>query len=119
MQIKDSLYINRYSIGTLVNIIFLLYTIGFESVIYLAIFFMCILLNQLFLIMFGIDLVGLKKINFILPTPLLGVLKLLILILAFYIGLEFMSDKIVFLVISYIFQLIILVLSTKRIVKKN
>ena len=119
MQIKDSLYLKRYLIGTLINILVTGAIVGSPSLIYFLIFFVCVLMNQLFLIIFGIDLVGLEKVKFIIPTPLLGVLKLLVLILGFYIGIEFMGDKIAFLVISYIFQLINLVLSTKRIVKKN
>ena len=62
---------------------------------------------------------GMQTNRSIFPTWLQGILKFLILITAILAALHKFEDKAHIIVGIYIFQLIILVISTKRIVKKN
>jgi hypothetical protein len=83
------------------------------------IFMLCVYLNQLFLFIVIGDMTEVRKNTSIIPTPLLAVLKFLILIAACCYAAAKLEDKLLILLEMYIFQLIILVISTKRVVKKN
>jgi len=119
MPIKNKIHLKRYVLGTILNFGSLFFALGVKNIDVLLVFMLCILLNQLFLLIFGIKLLNIEKFDFFIPTPLLIIFKLLLLGIAFYYGYIKVKNMIIFLVISYIFQLIILTISTKRIVKKN
>ena len=119
MQIRNSLYIKRYVLGTFLNFFILLIFFYPDNIKVYIFFVLCILLNQFFLHQFGLKFLGLTSSRSFIPAPLLVVSKFLALILAFMYALKFAPHSVHFLVLSYIFQLIILVISTKRVVKKN
>jgi hypothetical protein len=83
------------------------------------IFMLSVYLNQLFLFIVIGDMTGVRQNHSRFPTGLLAISKFLILIVAFCYAAYKLEDKLLILLEMYIFQLIILVLSTKRIVKKN
>ncbi len=118
MQIKNNFHVFRYTIFSLINICFLIYFFGLHQLANIFSFYICLILNQYFLIIGLADLLEISK-NSVFPSWLSLMLKLLILIFAFWWGMKKLPGSIVFLIGSYIFQLIILVISTKRIVKKN
>jgi hypothetical protein len=65
------------------------------------------------------DSLSLIKLPSFTPSFILGILKLFSLILVFYLGMRFLSVKTYELVLCYIFQLIILVISTKKDLKNS
>lgn len=103
-----------YSILAIFNYSTLIYVIGASEVINITIFFSGILFNQIMLLR-GVSatLAGEQKKSFLL------VLKFFILILVFIFANYKLDKYILFLTLSYIFQLIILVLSIKRDKEKN
>ncbi len=119
MQIKNKLYSKKYVIGTILNVLWTPYIFGLHNLATIFAFLICILLNQYFLAIVVADITGIEKNSSLFPTWLCGALKLLILVLGFYIAMKTIPNMEHFLVLIYIFQLIILVLSTKRVVKKN
>lgn len=82
-------------------------------------YYMAILLNQYFLIEVVGDMTGLFSNSSLIPTWLMAVLKLLILITGVLVAVHYLPNHVHIIMGIYIFQLIILALSTKRIVKKN
>ena len=119
MQIKNKLHLNRYVIGTILNISIVYYSFGLEKFALGLFFLTCVIMNQLMLGILAADITGIEKNTTKIPTSLLGALKLLILIFAFYYAMSNTQNMAIFLVIIYIFQLINLVLSIKRVIKKN
>ena len=106
-------------LGTLINLSQIpLFFIESEFSI-VGFFFAGVLLNQYMLYIVVADLTGIKKNTTILPTWLCASTKLLTLMLAFGVAISQTEQKELILLEMYIFQLIILVISTKRIVKKN
>lgn len=65
------------------------------------------------------DMLGIRVNSTIIPSWLLLALKLFFLVIAFYIAVLKFGNSSIILVFSYIFQLIILAISTKRVVTKN
>jgi hypothetical protein len=82
-------------------------------------FYAGIVLNQYILAFVVSDLTGIEQNKGLLPTWLLGMFKPITLFIAFYIALSHSIENVHVFVAIYIFQLIILVISIKRIVKKN
>ncbi len=119
MQLKSKIHVNRYLIGTTVNVLLIGYVFPIESYIVIFTFFCSVLLNQYFLAVIVADVTGVEKNTGLIPTSVCTVLKLLTLLLGFYYAMSNTVKMEFFLVSIYIFQLIILVISTKRIVKKN
>ena len=117
MQIRNKIYIKKYVLGTFLNFFCSTLGLGINNLSVIIIFFLCLVLNQFFLIAFGAKSLGLDKGSIFLPTPVLVIGKLLLLAFAFNFALIKLGNMVAFLVISYIFQLIILAISTKRIVK--
>jgi len=103
-----------YIPGTLLNILLSLYLIGTNELIYVLIFFIGILINQWMLLQ-GVGSMMSEKQN----KSMLLVLKMFVLILIFIFAMIYLEEYVLFLTISYIFQLIILVLSIKRYKEKN
>lgn len=103
-----------YSILATCNYLTVLYVIGTNEIVNLSAFFGGILLNQIMLLR-GVraTLAGEQSKSFLL------VLKFFILILVFIFAVYKLDKYILFLTLSYIFQLIILVLSIKRDKEKN
>lgn len=103
-----------YSILAILNYSTLMYVIGTSEVVNISIFFGGILLNQIMLLR-GVSatFAGEQSKSFLL------VLKFFILILVFIFAVYKLDKYILFLTLSYIFQLIILVLSIKRDKEKN
>jgi uncharacterized membrane protein len=98
-----------YSILAIFNFSSLLYVIGTEHIVDISIFFAGLLVNQIML------LCGTKAVlNGEQNKSFLLVLKFFILILVFIFAVYKLDKYILFLTFSYIFQLIILVLSIKR-----
>lgn len=119
MQIKNNIHLKRYLLGSTINL--LLFSLMFELLEFLTVlyFFFGIFLNQYLLIIIVADITGIGKNKTFLPTYLLTILKLLVLLGIMAYAMTNTSKKEHFLVGIYIFQLIILAISTKRIVKKN
>ena len=98
-----------YTPLSIINFLLLLYVIGTEFVIQVIIFFLGILLNQ-YMLLRGVQSIlseNQKKSYFL-------IIKLFILILVFIFAGYTMQKHLMILTFSYIFQLIILVLSIKR-----
>lgn len=119
MQIRNKLKVNKYVIGTILNLVWALSVFGLENLALLISFLIAILLNQYFLAIVVADLTGIEENTSFFPTWLCGALKLVLLMLGFYWTLKNTLDLELFVVLFYKFQLIILVLSIKRVVKKN
>ncbi|MBD66948.1 MAG: hypothetical protein CME62_17225 [Halobacteriovoraceae bacterium] len=115
----DGFYFPRYILASLANWCFLIIFCGTEELLTTFLFLLCIVFNQLCLAIVIADMIELAPNKTIFPTWLLALLKFLILIAAFIFGLFYLEKYVIFLLLSYLFQLIILVLSTKRVVKKN
>lgn len=120
MQIRNSINLRRYLMGTFLNLLFLLKIFELNNFdLHVALFFLALIgLSQICLILFGGAMIGYETPKFFSPT-LFGILKFILVIVAFYFALKKAESLILFLVLSYIFQLIILVISIKRVVKKN
>lgn len=99
---------------TLINFILSLYLIGTNQMIYILVFYTGVLLNQWMLVQ-GVRSMMSDQQN----KSILLIVKMMILILIFIFAMIFMKDFVLFLTISYIFQLIILILSIKRYKDKN
>jgi len=119
MQIRSKFYVNRFLLGTGFSIGFICYSFPSHELMTAAVFLVSILLNQYLLAVFVADLTGIEVNTSILPTWLCGSLKLLVLVAGFYYALRGTKNKALILVFLYIFQLIILGISTKRVVKNN
>lgn len=119
MQIKNKLYIKRYVIGTALNFAWTPYIFEIQNISLILSFLLCILLNQYFLAIVVADLTGVEENQSFIPTWLCAALKMIVLMLGFYWTLKNTEDLELFVVLFYKIQLIILVLSIKRIVKKN
>lgn len=119
MQIKNKLYINKYVFGTILNLTWAGFMFGLAQLPIILAFMIAILLNQYFLAIVVSDLTGVDENTGLIPTWMCGALKLIILVLGFLIAMKNTVNQELFLVLIYIFQLIILVISTKRVVKKN
>lgn len=119
MQLKNKINLKWYVIGTLVNYCAAIYFLGIENIERVAFFLLLLLLNQYFLFLFGVTLLRIEKLRFAIPPFVLGLLKFAFLILAFLYGFKYMEKQVLFLLVYYIFQLIILVISIKRVIKKN
>jgi hypothetical protein len=119
MQIKNKLHVKRYVFGTIFNLSWSITVFGLVSTPLILTFMFCILLNQYFLAIVVSDLTRIDVNTSILPTWLCGALKLVVLVMGFFVAMKYTVNMEHFLVLIYIFQLIILVISTKRVVKKN
>lgn len=119
MQIENSVNTQKYAIGTFLNLTFLMSTFEPEKFGVALSFMLLVVLSQLCLVLFGLKLLGFENMRTVLPGPVLGILKLALLVMAFFFALRYTENKVLFLVLSYTFQLIILVISIKRVVKKN
>ena len=118
MQISNKLNISKYFIGSLGNILLGLYFFAYSHVLVFFIFYFSVILNQYFLAIFVAELTGVDKNKTRIPTAFLGILKLLLLIFAFSYALIYAPGKELYFVLIYTFQLIILALSIKRVIKK-
>lgn len=85
----------------------------------MSVFFFAILLNQCFLFRVVADMTGVTNNKGLIPTWLMAILKFIILVITLLLAVHNFENRIHIVVGIYIFQLIILVISTKRIVKKN
>ncbi len=119
MQIRNKIHIGKYLIGTILNVLQSLYFFAAKDYPVLVLFYVTVLVNQYFLVIFAADFLGVEENKTMLPTSIYGILKLVVIIFGFYYAMSNTENMEVFLVLTYIFQLIILVLSTKRVVKKN
>ena len=118
MQIRNKLDTNKYAIGTMLNIIGIIVVFNFVEFPVLMVFLSGVLLNHYLMALVVADLTGIEKNTSLVPTWLCGMLKLLILFGVFTFGMVYTENRELFLVFIYIFQLIILALSIKRVVKK-
>jgi hypothetical protein len=119
MQLKNKLKIKPYLGLTIINIS--QYYFIREEVLpstFIA-FFMGVVLNQYILGMLVSSMTGIEENTSLIPTWMLGILKPLTLFGAFYVALDQSIENVLIFLEIYIFQLIILVISIKRIVKKN
>lgn len=116
---SDNFRLSWLFVGTLLNLSQLILLFSPKEYLAVSCFFIGILLNQYMLYLVVADLTGIKKNTTILPTWFCAMAKLVVLIIAFGVALNYTSQKELILVEMYIFQLIILVISTKRVVKKN
>lgn len=118
---KKTINFIPYTILTLINIAACLYFLDFKYLVTVAVLFVCFVINQ-YMLVDGlknlIDDEGNKKRSIIFL-----VLKLFILIFAFWYAMQNNEDSIYIFVGNYIFQLIILGLSitsdTKKIIKEG
>lgn len=119
MQLKNKLKVKTYILLSLINMSqYFLFLKEVNSRIFL-IYYFGIILNQYILALIVSDLTGIEKNKTLFPTWLLGILKPMTLIGAFYVAIGHSVVNTHIFVEIYIFQLIILVISIKRIVKKN
>lgn len=119
MQVRNKIKISTYLLGTILNLGSNLLMSGGDHRGVISIFYCCLVLNQYFLLAFGSKFLNLDEKEIFIPTPILAVVKLFILVFGFYYAYLNAPNLIPILVISYIIQLIILALSTKRVIKKN
>lgn len=119
MLLSNVIQIDKYAIGTFLNFILTLLFFSVGEINTIFTFFTLLVISQACLLLFGMRFLGINFISVPIPTFILGIAKLMLLVIAFFIGLNKLGDYGNFLVITYIFQLIILAISIKRIVKKN
>ena len=117
MLLKNKIKIKWYLIGTAIN--YFLFNYYINDPVLMFIFIAGIILNQIFLMRFGLYALGIEVNTTYIPTAIYGALKLLIIIAAFYCASRNSLNKELFWVGIYIFQLIIFSLSIKTTVKKN
>lgn len=112
MRLNNKRTIFVYFIGALMNFFFLhhFYT---QNTVLIVIFLSSIALNQFILVWMGLNIsrnsIGMGGVSFAIIS------KMLILIGGFYVAMGYSDKSTIFLISSYIFQLIILILSIKRI----
>lgn len=119
MQLKNKLNIKTYIVLSILNFsqyIFIKENVNINTFI---IFYTGILLNQYVLAIIVSDLTGIDTNKGLIPTWTLAFIKPLTLFCSFYYAMRENLDYILIFIEIYIFQLIILVISIKRIVKKN
>lgn len=114
MQIKNKIKINRYVIGTILNIAWVTPALGLKNLSIALAFLIFVLLNHYFLIILVADLTGVDKNNSLIPTPLCGALKLIFLVFAFFIGIRFTKNKEILFVLMYLAQIVVLVFSMRK-----
>lgn len=119
MQIRNSLKFKLLIPLTIINLSQVPFVFEKSEWSVVIVFMLGVYLNQLFLFIVIGDMTGVRKNHSFLPTGLMAISKFLVLIAAFGYGAYKLEDKLLILLEMYIFQLIIFVLSTKRIVKKN
>ena len=119
MQLNSEFSINRYIIGTILNLNIAFFMFEPHELVTVAIFFLTVLANQYCLYILVLGMLGYIKTKFRIPVPFYGFFKLVVIIFGFYYAMGKLDNKLLFLVFIYIFQLIILVLSNKRVIKKN
>jgi hypothetical protein len=114
MQLRKKIQINKYVLGTLINYSAGLYFLKIENYIIITVLFIGFISNQLFLAL------GLGNMFSDKPekrATLYFILKFLILVIVMIVAMSKMPQNIALITGFYIFQLIILVLSIKRITK--
>ncbi len=116
MHLKNKINLLIYIFGTCINILMFNYWV--RDINLMTGFVLCVVINHWLLIQFGSNLLGLtnESSKF---SAVAGIIKFFVLILAFVYVVQNSSENIVFIVGSYIFQLIILVISIKTIVEKT
>lgn len=119
LLLKNSLYLGRFTILCSLNYILLLSFFNAADYLFISLFYGAILLNHYFLFSVVAAMTGIQTKRSIFPIWLQAILKFLLLIGAILSAMHKFEDKVHIIVGIYIFQLIILVISTKRIVKKN
>ncbi len=119
MQIKNKIYMSRYLIGTCLNIVWPLILMGLKDFIYVyVIFILGIIVNQYFLLIVAADLIGLESNKSIIPTPIMAILKLIILVAVFYVAITSSVNNEAIFIIFYIVQLVVFGVSLRLDIKK-
>ena len=119
MLVINNLKLPIFIFLSLLNLGQIAYFFEKSEYIHVLIFYFGIMLNQAMLFVVVADIIGIEKNTSFIPTWLMAPFKLILLVMAFLYAFSHTSEKELILVEMYIFQLIILVLSTKRVVKKN
>lgn len=117
--IKNSFHLKILIPLTLINLSSVYFFIDPAQRVLMVAYFMAILLNQIFLLIIVADMTGIASNHTLLPTWLMALAKFLILAFGILVAVHYIPEKVHIIIGIYIFQLIILVISTKRIVKKN
>ena len=116
MLLKNKIRFKLYLSGTILNYLLFAYLIGNPSLV--LVFLLGIILNQIFLMRFGLYALEIEENTTLIPTFMYGVLKLLVLVASFIYAMQNTVENEHFWVIYYIFQLIIFTISIKTNVKK-
>jgi hypothetical protein len=119
MQLKNKLKLKTYMALSIVNASQYYWFLGEVKPSLFVSFFAGIVLNQYILAIIVSDLTGIESNKTLFPTWLLGMFKPITLFASFYMALSHSIENVHIFVEIYIFQLIILIISIKRIVKKN
>lgn len=114
MLLRKKIKISQYVIGTLINFSGALYFLGLENWKTLGILFLGFIANQLFLTMALLLMFSGKAKK---RAALYFVLKFILLAAVMVFAMSKMPENVLFITLFYIFQLIILVISIKRITK--
>ena len=117
-SIKNSLDISQYLLLTMLSVSGILLFIDPQHYLLMLGFLSAIILNQYFLFVVVGEMTGIAKNTTHIPTWILAISKFIILIIGVLVAVHKLPNRVHIIVGIYIFQLIILALSTKRIVKK-
>ena len=118
MSLKENLKSNRYIILTTINLLAANLVLGSTNLVPMIILFIGIIANQLLL------LIGVKKLTTASSETssfkifLIFIAKFAVLVFTMIYALHMLNNKAFYCLLFYIFQLIILVISIKRIPKK-
>lgn len=117
--VRSSLRLWIYIPLSILNALLIIKFIDTTHYLLMFSYFLTVQLNQYFLVVVVADMTGSFENNSLIPTWLMAVTKLLILIAGILVAVHYLPNKVHIIVGIYIFQLIILAISTKRVVKKN
>ena len=117
--IKNSFHLLILIPLTLLNFSAVIYFFDSSQLLVMIAYFLAILLNQVFLLIVVYDMTGMVQNQSIISTGVMALAKFLILAFGILFAVHYIPQQVHIIVGIYIFQLIILVISTKRIVKKN
>lgn len=118
MPLKENLKIKQYILLTTTNMIGAYLLLGGTKLFPIIVLFFGIIMNQTLLVIGVEKLTAPSKITSSFKLSLIFLAKFGILVLTMIYALHSLPDKAIYCLLFYIFQLIILVISIKRIAKK-
>jgi hypothetical protein len=118
VSLKENLKINQFIALTLANYGFACYLVGVEYSFHLSVLFIGFFVNQVFLLLGVNNILNSGEKKRTKRTMFMFVGKFFVLVGVIVYALQNMNEKALYSLLFYIFQLIILIISIKRIPKK-